>query len=181
MSDRSISSRYAKVLFDLDGRDGKYEERLKDFDFILNSMKAHPQFEKLLRSPQLPVEEKKTVLHKLFKDSFDQRLMDFLFYLLQKGRLAKLKPIAKSYRHMANEHLGMWEANIITAVPMDAESEKRLVAKLEKEFQKKIHLNKKVDPQIIGGAILVVSNEMVDGSVRGRLKKLKEHLIGAHV
>lgn len=181
MSDRSVSSRYAKVLFDLDGREGRYAARLRDFDAILDSMEAYPRLEKLFKSPQLPLEEKRAIIRKLFADLFDQRFMNFLFYLLQKGRLAKLSHIAKSYRHMANEHLGMWEADITTAVPIDSENEKKLVAKLEREFQKTIHLNKKVDPQMIGGAVLVVSNEMMDGSVRGRLRKLKEYLIGAHV
>ena len=96
--------------------------------------------------------------------------------MIHKGRLSNFGLIANEYKLMVNEYLGIWEADIVTAIPMDDESEAKLKQKVEEDFNKKMILNKKIDPKIIGGVILVIANEMLDWSVTGRLRKLKEKL-----
>lgn len=177
MIDRSISLRYSRVLFDLDCLKGNLEQRLIDFDSVNSILNNSPKLLKVLKSPQVSLNDKKKVLHNSLKDTFDPAFINFLSYLIQQGRLAYLKHIGKEYRLLVNEHLKRWEANIITAVPIDRESEEKLMEKLGKVFRKTILLNKEIDPKIVGGAILVMSNKMLDWSVSGRLRKLKDHLI----
>lgn len=181
MIGRAISPRYAKVLFDLDCIKSSLEQRLEDFESILNIFTDNPKLVKFLKSPQVVLNDKKKLVKNSLKGHFDETFMNFLFYLIQKKRLIHLGSIAHEYRLLVNEYLERWEADIVTAVPMDIESETKLVEKLEKIFHKKINLNKKIDPKIIGGAVLVISNEMLDWSVTGRLRKLKENLIAIQV
>lgn len=181
MIGHAISPRYAKVLFGLDCAKNKLDQRMNDFESILTIFNSNPKLKMFLRSPQVALKDKKKVLQNSLKDQFDTTFINFLSYLIQQERLVHLSHIANEYKLLVNEYLGRWEANIITAVPMDADSEEKLLKKLETMFHKKIHLNKKVDPQIIGGVILIISNEMLDWSVRGRLKKLKENLIANQV
>jgi F-type H+-transporting ATPase subunit delta len=174
MIDHTISSRYAKVLFDLDTATDSFKERLQNFERLIGILKENPKLAKLLRDPHVAVVDKRQALEGLF--ACDQTFMNFLFYLIQKGRLANLGQIASDYRLTVNKYFDTWGADIVTAIPLDTDSEAKLKQKLEKDFHKKITLTKKVDPTIIGGAILLIGNEMVDWSVRNRLKKLKEHL-----
>lgn len=177
----SISSRYVKVLFDLDRSKGYLTNRLDDFTLIINILKNNPKLVKFLKSPQVTLKDKITVLQNAFKENFDQTLLQFLSYLIQKGRLSYLEHIANEYRLLVNKYFGKWEATIITAIPLDQDSETKLLNKLENMFHKKIHLNKTINPKIIGGAILMIANEMLDWSVAGRLRKLKDHLITRQV
>lgn len=181
MMDLAISPRYAKVLFDLDCIKGNLKRRLGDFESMIKVLNENPKLTSLLKAPHVILKDKKTVLQHVLKGKLDQTFINFLFYLIQKGRFVNLSHIANEYRLMVNKYFGIWEADIVTAVPMDVDSETKLKQKLEKDFHKKINLNKKVDPKIIGGAILVIANEMLDWSVVGRLKKLKENLYATQV
>lgn len=181
MIDYSISTRYAKVLFDLDCAKGNLDRRLEDFDSIINVFNHHPKLLKFLKSPQIVLKDKKKLLLDSLKENFDLMFINFLSYLIQKGRLGHLVSIGNVYRILANEYLERWEADIVTAVPIDTESEEKLVKKLQKLFHKKINLKNKIALNIIGGAILIISNQMLDWSVTGRLRKLKEKLNATQV
>ena len=92
-----------------------------------------------------------------------------------------LEEISREYHHRVKESLGVLEASLITAVPAEQELKERLKAKLEKNYQRKIEMKEKVDPQIMGGVILVLANQVLDGSVRDRLASLKENLLAVRV
>ena len=177
MIDRAISPRYAKVMFNLDVINGSLEQRMRDFELMIKILNENPKLVRFLKTPHVVLGDKKKVLQAIFKGKFDQIFMNFLFYLIQKGRFVNLSHIANEYRLAVDEYLGIWEVDIVTAVPMDPDSEAKLKQKLEKDYNKKINLNKKVDPKIIGGAILVIVNEILDWSVADRLRKLKENLL----
>jgi F-type H+-transporting ATPase subunit delta len=179
MIDRGISPRYAKALFDLSRADNTLEEKLNDFDLTIKVFKENLKLVKLIKSPQLSLDDKKKVLNDTLK--LNPAFMNFLFFLIEKGRLANLKQIAREYRLMVNKFLKIWEADIVTAVPIDDESESRLKHKLEETFHKRVKINKKLNPKMIGGAILIMGNEMLDWSVLGRLRKLKDNLIATRV
>lgn len=177
MIGRELAPRYAKVLFSMDCMKGNLVQRLVDFESMIKLLGDNPRLVNFLKTPQISLKDKKEILRNSLKGIFDQTFMDFLFYLIKKGRLMLLGHIADAFKLMVNEHFGIWEADIVTAVPLDAGSEEKLKQKMENDFRKKIRLNKKVDPTIIGGVILIIANEMLDWSVTGRLKKLKESLI----
>ena len=181
MIDHSISQRYVKVLFNLDCIQGNLDRRLIDFESITNIFSHNPKLVKFLKTPHIPLSEKKKVLQNSLKERFDPAFIDFLSYLIQKRRLTHLELIGNEYKLCVDKHFNRWEVDITTAAPMNPDSTTKLVEKLEKKFQKKIHLNKKINPDIIGGAILVISNQILNWSVTGRLKKLKEHLIATQV
>lgn len=181
MINHALSFAYAKALFDLDCMDNTLNKRVYDFEALAEILEAKPKFVKFLKAPFITLKEKKQLLSHAFNDKFDKRLMNFLSFLLEKGRFANLKGIAYQYKVMVNKYLQIWEADLVTAVPIGSSTENRLKEKLERKFQKQVILNKKVDPKMIGGAFLVMPNEMLDFSVRGRLKKLKEKLIATEI
>ncbi len=172
----SISLRYAKALFELDKKKGNLERRLKDFETILKVLYVNSKLLKFLKAPYILVNEKLQVLNDILKTEYDSVIMNFLFYLIEKGRINNFEMIARYYRQMVNEDLGIWEADIVTAVPLDEANETKLEKNLSEKLHKKIIFSKKVDKKIIGGVILVIGNKMLDFSITGRLKKIKEKL-----
>lgn len=181
MKDRSVSSRYAKVLFAIDQKEERLQKRLVDFSTIIQIFKKNLKLIKFLQSPHIAMEEKTKLLQTCLQEAFGPLFLNFLFFLVQKGRISNLVHIANEYRLMVNKYHGIWEADVMTAVALDPDSEGKLKHWLEKDFDKKINLNKTVDSELIGGAILVFDNEMLDWSVSSRLKKLKDNLIAAQV
>ncbi len=181
MTDHAIASRYSKALFQLDITQGQLEKRLDDFDFLLDLHK-HPKLESLLLAPQLKDEEKKELLFSLLDGRLDPVLLKFISFLIEKRRWKYFSQIARHYRLRVEKHLGIWEAKLVTAVPIDSETEKGLKEKLQNAFNKQIKFKKSVDPRLIGGATLLIENEMIDWSLAGKLNKMKKNLlkVGSH-
>ncbi len=179
MIQRRVALRYSKAQFDSGLAQGNFEKKMEDFDFLPDFLKKNPELVKFLVAPQINLEDKKKALESIFKDRFEPSFYHLLFYLIEKRRLNYLSLIAQEYRLMVNQYLGIWEAKIITAVAIAPEIEKTLTKKLEKVYRKKIKLNKEINPKMIGGAILLVAaNGMIDWSVKERLRKMKENLMG---
>lgn len=181
MMDYTKLSRYAKVLFNLDTKTQDLEKRLLDFDCILRIMDENPELIRFLQAPQVRLQEKKKLLADLFKDTLDQTFIHFLMCLIPHERFMHLKTIQKAYTHLVNKYSEKWQASMVTAVALDKDCEETLTKKLETLFHKKIHLKPKIDPKILGGVILIVSNEMLDLSLKGRLKNLQEALLATPV
>lgn len=176
MITHAVAFRYAKALFILDCNNNNLEKRIVDFESMSKILKENPKLASFLNAPHIRLEDKKKLLYDSLSEKFDAIFMNFIVYLIRKKRFVNLRDIASEFRHMVNEHLGIWEADIVTAVPMDGDIEEKLEQRLEIDFHKKMKVNKKVDPNIIGGVILMINNQMIDWSVAGRLKKMKENL-----
>lgn len=177
MSRSSSFDRYAKALFEIDTSPEHLERHLSAFDAVIAVLKAHPDMMLFFKAPQIPLSAKKKLLRDCFDEKVDGRFVDFLELLLRKDRFEFFPQIALHYRARVNRALGVWVAELTTAVPVGLEVEMKLQEKLENLFQKEIVIHKKVDPKVIGGAILVVANEMIDWSVAGRLRRMKETLL----
>ena len=89
--------------------------------------------------------------------------------LIENGRLALLPEIRAIYEELKNEREGVMEAVITSAQPLESGQLSALVAELERRFGRKISPQVRVDANLIGGARMQVGDEVIDGSVRGKL------------
>ena len=89
--------------------------------------------------------------------------------LIENGRLATLPEIHDIYEELKNEREGVVEAVITSAYPLDSGQLSVLVAELEKRFKRKVNPQVNVDAGLIGGVRMQVGDEVIDGSVRGKL------------
>ena len=176
MIGHSLAARYANVFFKLDYAEGVLDRRLGDFDAFQSLLRGNPKLLKLLRSPDIELIEKQKILEETLGTHAEKRFVQFLLYLIEKKRLKALDMIATEYRQRVDEQMGIWEAEITTAVPMDLEMEQKLQAKLEDHFDRKVTIKKEVDPRMVGGAVLIVDNSLIDWSVKARLRQMKEYL-----
>lgn len=180
MKDYAVASCYAKALFEIDLMHVVLTKRVEDFAVLLEVFDQHPELENTLLAPQLEDKDKKDILLSILDGRLDETLLNFLFLLVEKKRWDHLNLIARAYRLLVNKHLDIWEAELITAVPIDKESEEILKQKLKKAFNKKqIHLKNIVHPAIIGGATLLIESEMIDWSISGKLNKMKKSLLAS--
>ena len=107
---------------------------------------------------------------------------NFLHILAERDRLVEVPGIADALRELINQRRGIITADVTTAVPLDAEMERlvaeRLAAYLHRDADK-VTIHSRVDPEIIGGVIARVGDQLIDDSVRGRLERLRRTLAGS--
>ena len=173
---RGISKRYAVALFNAAVRQDIAEQIQEDLASIDELMKVNPEFKNFLLSPQVLTEDKKKILVDVLAERSAGLFVKFLILLIDKKRLEYTHEIAEAYTYLFEQLQGILEAKIVTAIPLDGDLEQKTIEKLEAETGKTIRLIKTVDPDIIGGMIVVLEDTVIDGSIRHQLDTLKKSL-----
>jgi F-type H+-transporting ATPase subunit delta len=93
--------------------------------------------------------------------------------MLDNGRLAALPEVAHQYRALVNERLGVSDAIVYSAFPIEPSQMDAVLASLEGRFNRKLNATVHVDPELIGGIRVVVGDEVLDTSVKARLEQMK--------
>lgn len=177
----AIASHYSKALFKLAKSDGQLENTAAALKEIARLFKEVPEFRSFLVEPFVKTEAKKELLKKLFQQNSDPELLEFLYFLLERKRVDLLPDIASSYAKLVNAKLGALEIGITTTVAIDKEMKEKIKQALENRFKKKVLIKDSVDPQILGGMVLKIGNQVMDGSIKAELSKLKDHLLATTV
>jgi F-type H+-transporting ATPase subunit delta len=87
-----------------------------------------------------------------------------------------LVEIIDEFDRLVKAEKGILRATVITAVRMNEAEEEKVITRLAAMTGMKIELEPKVDPTIIGGMIVVMHNQIIDGSIRNYLKTIEEQL-----
>ena len=108
--------------------------------------------------------------------AFSARFRDFLTVLADNGRLLLLPHITSIYRRLREEAEQRLRVKVVSAIPLDEDQSGRLREALARRFAREIELENEIDAVIIGGAVVYAGDQVIDGSLRGRLQKLSNSL-----
>lgn len=175
---KGISARrHAQAVFQIAMEKKNLEAWQADLQRIADALK-HPQLVTLLENPKLHFSEKEKVLQNILK-GVSPVAMNLVYFLVVKNRLRIVEDLVAEYQRLMNAHYGRETADVITAIPLSDEEKERLQKRLAMITRKEIVINTQVDPDIIGGLVAKVGDQLIDGSVRTKLKELKKSLIEA--
>lgn len=138
-----------------------------------------PAFGQFFNSPKLDPEDKKRILGEIFHDKLDRPVMGLLCVLVDKRREPVFDNIVAEFARYKDLREGRIHCNVTVARTMDDDQKGELVKQLETSTGKTVALHEKVDPRVLGGAIVQVGDHIIDGSLRRRLKKLRRALLTA--
>lgn len=99
--------------------------------------------------------------------------------LTENKRLQALASIAAQFEALKAEREGAVDAQIASAYPLEGAELASLVADLERRFKRKVRPHVKVDQSLIGGALVRVGDQVIDGSIRGKLDAMRNGLMGS--
>lgn len=164
--------RYAKAIIDTATDSGKATQVNEDMRTILAAMQESQELTEFLSSPITANDLKISALTEVFAKV--QLETKSLFRLLQENkRFEILGAIAQQYIQLFDERNGVEVARVTTAIPMDAQLEQKVLAKVATITTKKVTLENIVNPEIIGGFILRIGDKQYNASVAHRLQELK--------
>jgi len=177
--DVAVARKYARALFSAALAAGNAERVHHDLDAILALRNEDPKFLSFLVSPQVDTEQKRAFIQAVFDSRVDPLVGGFLRLLVDKGRIVNLPRICTEYGFLSEEHRGIIRIGVISAGPMEAEQEKQLSEELARRSGRKVILEKKIDPGIIGGIILHYQDKIIDRSIRRGLKTMSDALLAS--
>jgi len=171
-------ARYAGAFADV-VTDAKLDTAALDRQFsdFLATWNGSSELQAFFINPAIPAAQKIEILDKLnAKLGLQKQLRNLLAVLISNNRIGHVAEVAAAYRRILQERMGIRPAEIITARELTSDERAELVAEVAKLAGAKIDASFKLDQTILGGTVVRIGSTVYDGSVRGRLDRLKEAL-----
>ena len=173
----TIARPYAEAVFGLAKKSGALADWLQALAAIAR-VASHPEMQGWITNPNLSPRQLYDLFMSLGVGDPPAELRNFVHLLIANDRLGLLPEIHAQFVQLRNGHEGVVEAEIRTAFPLDNKQLSGLVADLERRFKRKVKPQVNVDAGLIGGVRVQVGDEVIDGSVRGKLEGMTAALKG---
>lgn len=173
MRNTKVAHRYAKSLLDLAAERGEVEQVERDMVALAHMAKESRELRAVLGSPVIKGDLKEKVLNALFGAGQSKLGGAFMKILADKGRVNYLPDIAVRYVELVKARNGVLSAEVRTAAPLTEEMRNRIVEVISKMRPGVPEIKEIIDPEVIGGFVLKVEDNMIDASVSSQLRKLR--------
>ena len=181
MRDRKVATRYAEALLDRGKAEGALESVADSFAGVLDAVKGNVDLRIFLDSPQVRTEEKKELLTKVFGGKIEPVLLNFFLLLIDKNRIENTRDIGEVFAELVEAEKGFLRARVVTAIDLPSDLAALLESSLSAHTGKKIILEKKIDPAVIGGVCVTLGDKILDGTVRTNLDLLRKTMGQAQI
>ena len=176
MSSTRAAIRYAKAILEIADSKNVTSEVSADMALIASTIQSNSELSSFIQNPLVKTDAKKDVVSEVFA-SVNPVTQSIFQLLLDNKRFEILDSIAVEYNKLFDIMNGVEVAKVTTAVPMDAELEAKVSAKIASiSSSKKITIENIVDPAILGGFILKIGDKQYNASIADRLQVLKREL-----
>lgn len=102
---------------------------------------------------------------------------DFFALLVRRGHTKKLPGILKALERLQDQQDGICRVSVATAFPMTVGVRDEMEAFAKKAFESDfVVLENRTDPALLGGVVLRTENHLIDASVSGKVKRVRNLL-----
>jgi F-type H+-transporting ATPase subunit delta len=176
----SIGRRYAKALLDIAKDQGKPEEYLKELEAFQAALVSSTDLRFLLIDPAFEPGQRKKILARLAGPiHLSPMTHNFLNLLIDHERISFFQDILHSYREMVDEALNRVRVKVTVANGLPKDAEDTLKNMLERITHRQVLLEIDSDPELLGGMVIKIKDEVFDGSIKEMLHQLKERMMQA--
>jgi F-type H+-transporting ATPase subunit delta len=175
----SLAGRYALALFDLAREQKKLESVGTSLAAVKQMLAESEDFAALTTSPLIGRDlAMKTIASTAAAMKLDPITSNFLGVLARNGRLTQLGNVIRAFNTLTARHRGEITADVTSAHPLDDGQVDAIRQNLRSRFGSDIAVDLNVDPAILGGLVVKVGSQMIDGSIRTKLNTLAHAMKG---
>ena len=172
-----VDKRYAEALVDVAETNNSIDATQIELEVFAKTYSQQPEFERFFHAPEIGNKQKKIALKNIFKDS-KSIVFPFLQLLIDKGRISNLPGIYKEYVEIADKRKKTLQLEIRTAAALDDAQLGKIKEKYRIEYNATdVKITITVEPDLLGGIVVQIGDRVIDGSIKGRLKGLKDTII----
>ena len=175
----AFASRYARAFADVVASahldTAAIDRQLND---LLATWDGSRELREVFENPAIPAPQKVAILDSMNKKlGLARELRNLIAVLINNDRIAQIHEVVEAYRAELQERLGIRQAEIVTARQLSEQERTSLLAGVGNLAGAPIQATFKLDEKILGGTVVRIGSTVYDGSVRGRLERLREALI----
>ncbi len=173
-----VSRRYARALLEIGTEGGNLDGLVDELSRAAKAYEDSADLRAAVESPLVALDVKKAVLKEVGQRlALGPAAQNTVFLLTDRRRLRLLPEVAQFLREMNDAKKGTVRAEVTTAVALSEGFYSKLKEQLERTTGKKVVLDRKLDPSIIGGVVARIGDQVYDSSIRTRLASLKNALL----
>ncbi len=172
-----IAEKYAVALLQVAQEQKTVDDIAAEILTIDQIVETHPALKATLEHPRVKAGEKLDALRRVLKEKLSSTMENFLMLLIMKKRIKHLKAVADHFERLCYEMKGKAIARVLTAMPLTAAQKTTLTEKLSQMFGMSVELKEEVRPGLIGGMMIYLGDQRMDGSVLGQLERMKQRLL----
>jgi F-type H+-transporting ATPase subunit delta len=170
MAETATTARpYAQAVFGLAEKAGSTGKWL-GWLATMAQVAGHPEMQACIANPNVGAKPLYDLFIALCREDFPIEARNFVRVLIANDRLALLPEIHAQFAALKNEREGVVEAEIRSAFPLDNAQINGLVGDVSRRFKCRVQPRVTLDRELIGGVRITVGDEVIDGSVRGKLE-----------
>ncbi len=177
MTDSRVAKRYARALFNAALKQTIVSSVDDDLAGITDALKNSDKFRVFLKNPNTTDVQKLQVFEKTFGDRVTALSLEFIRMLIRKGRDEQLFQIQLEYAALKRDHENITRAIVTSADELSQDEKNNIVSTIESKLGRKLEAEFAIDPKLMGGVTVAYDDYVLDGSVRGKLDRLRERMI----
>lgn len=174
--DERVARRYARALFGAAASAGVLQKVSEDLAELDRATVDNAELRAFLYSPLHARGNKSAALEKLFAGHHPLTLR-LLALMVEKRREEHLGLVHLEYDRLFRESQGMIEAVVQSARPLPPEQRTALIAQIERQTSRRVTATEEVDPSLVGGVLVRIGESVMDGTVSGDLRRLRDRFI----
>jgi F-type H+-transporting ATPase subunit delta len=172
----SAPRRYAEAAFEVAERDKTVDAWRSELE-VAASLAGDERALEVLANPAIPGERRAEALGEMLGKRVSKPVQNLVQLMLRRGRIDELPRVAAEFRRLDDARQGVIHATATSASELTKDEVRAITARLEQQTGGHVSLDVEVDPSLLGGLIVRVGDRLIDGSVRGRLERLRNQLI----
>jgi len=166
---------YARALFEAARDEGRLEQVSADLAAVAAAVDEVSELGAFLRNPEVDPAGKAGVLEEISQGA-DELARNFLRLVAEKGRAGEIAEMSAELEALVARAQNRLTVELQTAHELSDEEAASIVKTIEEASGREVDATRSVDADLIGGIILQVGSFRADGSVRGRLERLRHEL-----
>lgn len=177
MTPSIVAHRYARAIMELAVEANQVAPVAQQLQRVAEAFSASDELRAVLRDPVIDEDKRVKIIQAVAQRlNLTPLMQNTLSVLHQRGRLAALPEIVRSYLQLADEQAGLLQASVASAVPLSDNQAQALKGELERLTGRKIALERHHEPSLLAGVVARIGDHVIDASLKGRLEELAQRL-----
>lgn len=172
----ATARRYAEAVFEI-GVQEETIDRWRDDLRLLAEYFGNRHLAFVLKEPKIPFPRKEAIVRDLLAAKVKPETLNLAFLLVERNLVALAPRISTAFDERYNDYRGQAIAHVTTAIPLDETLRAQIAQELQSITGKRVILQERVDPAILGGVIARVGDTLIDGSLKRRFGMLRQRIV----
>ena len=169
---------YARSLFEAAEDEDKLDPVREQLGQFADALDGDRQLQVFFFSPYFSTQEKIEGLRRAV-DGAEAIFLNFLELLLENHRMPALFRIRREYHRLWEDYNRLLPVSVTSAVELDEQTVQHIGDRIAEQTGRTIELSSTVEPDILGGIVVRVGNQVLDASIRNRLDTLRKQVVRA--